>query len=92
MSMYQVYARDAQAEPESPGLLERIEPPQPAGEVHAVKAGSESTMCGVSVDGMYAFPMHVWESFTPEGGACPQCVAAIAVRGGRPHAISAAAP
>jgi len=80
MTLYQVYAREAQPEPESPGLLERIEPPQPAGEVHAVGAGSDVTMCGLSTAGMYAFPMHVWESFTAADGACPACTAAIAAR------------
>ncbi len=84
MTMYQVYAREAVPEPESPGLLERIEPPQPAGDVHAVPAGSESTMCGLPTEGMLAFPMHVWESFADDRAdarACPQCVAAIAARG-----------
>lgn len=78
MSMYQVYARAAMPEPESPSVLERLEPPQPAGEVHAVHAGHDHTMCGLPTDGMLAFPMHVWESFTPDDGACPACAEAVA--------------
>jgi hypothetical protein len=77
MSMYQVYAREAQPEPESPGLLERLEPPQPGGEVHAVSAGSDATMCGLSTEGMFACPRHVWESFEADG-AGPAGTAAIA--------------
>jgi hypothetical protein len=77
MSLYQVYARASQPEPEAPSVLERLEPHQPAGEVHAVLAGHDQTMCGLSTDSMYAFPMHVWESFTVESGACPACRAAV---------------
>ena len=79
--MYQVYASNSQPEPESPSVLERLEPHQPAGEVHAVRAGSDRTMCGLSIDGMYAFPMHVWESFTVEDGACPACSTAVDAAG-----------
>jgi hypothetical protein len=77
---YQVYASDTDPPPHSRSVGETIThpPPQPAGVVHAVRAGHERTMCGLPVDGLYLFPMHVWESFDVDGGACPACTAAIA--------------
>jgi hypothetical protein len=78
MSMYQVYADHSAPEPDAPSMVERIEPPQPAGLVHAAHAGSESTMCGLATSTLLLYPMHVWESIAESGTACPDCVAAIA--------------
>ncbi len=39
-------------------------------------------MCGLATEGMYAFPMHVWESFADADGACPGCTATIAAHDG----------
>jgi hypothetical protein len=76
---YQVYATDTDAPPHSRGIGESItHVPRPRGVVHAVHAGSEHTMCGLSIEGLYVFPMHVWESFGIADGACEQCSAAIA--------------
>jgi hypothetical protein len=79
---YQVYATDTDPPPESRSVGETFThgPPQPAGVVHAVDAGSELTMCGLPIDGLYLFPMHVWDTFDAGEGACPACTAAIAAK------------
>jgi hypothetical protein len=77
---YQVFAT-AEHRPESAHLAklaEELLPLQPAGEVHAVEPGHSTTVCGVPTDGLFAFPMHVWETITIDDGACPRCTAAIA--------------
>jgi hypothetical protein len=77
---YQVYATDTDPPPHSRTVGEAIThaPPAPKGVVHAVHAGSERTACGLAIDGLYLFPMHLWESFTIATGACEACTAAIA--------------
>ncbi len=79
---YQVYASDTDPPPDSQSVGETIThaPPAPAGLVHAVHAGHEQTMCGLPIDGLYLFPMHVWDTIGPDGGACPRCTAAIAAK------------
>jgi hypothetical protein len=79
---YQVYASDTDPPPHSRSVGEAIThaPPAPAGIVHAVHAGSDRTMCGLPIDGLYLFPMHVWETFDADEGACPTCTAAIAAK------------
>jgi hypothetical protein len=77
---YQVYATDTDPPPHSRSLGETIThaPPTPKGVIHAAAAGGERTMCGLPIDGLYLFPMHVWDSFSVADGACAQCTAAIA--------------
>ena len=79
---YQVYASDTDPPPHSRSVGEAVThaPPQPTGVVHAVHAGSERTMCGLLIDGLYLFPMHVWETFDAGEGACPACIAAISAK------------
>ena len=77
---YQVYASDTDPPPHSRSAGETVihAPPQPTGVVHAVHAGSDLTMCGLPIDGLYLFPMHVWDTFSAADGACPACTTAIA--------------
>jgi hypothetical protein len=79
---YQVYASDTDPPPHTRNVGEAIThaPPHPAGTVHAAHAGTERTMCGLPIDGLYLFPMHVWETFGPEQGACAACTAAVAAK------------
>jgi hypothetical protein len=79
---YQVYASDTDPPPHSRGVGETIThaPATPTGVVHAVHAGHEQTMCGLPIDGLYLFPMHLWETFDAAAGACPRCTAAIAAK------------
>jgi hypothetical protein len=79
---YQVYASDTDPPPHSRGVGETVThaPPHPKGVVHAVHAGSDRTMCGLATEGLYLFPMHVWEAFGAEDGACPACTAAVAAK------------
>ena len=77
---YQVYASDTDPPPHSCSVGETVihAPPQPTGVVHAVHAGSDLAMCGLPIDGLYLFPMHVWDTFSAAEGACPTCTTAIA--------------